>query len=199
MAEVLLEAMPPIQLLLSFTVVQGETLSSLDWSETHWCQPAITWHHVDAAGIDKLWQFEQSWRESRGASEPILFADYFDAFIHPHLTAANGTLAGWDNLSGDWTVRRGEIVDSAYETAEACETVYHHNPKCLQWAWSPGLCRGGRLVRLGWALDNRPALGSADGRIAHAAENDGAVSGWLLDRIEAFRAAQGSCGGSQLR
>ena len=132
-------------------------------------------------------------------SEMCIRDSYFDAFIHPRLSAADGILTGWDNLSNDWTIRRGDFVNSGYETAEACEALCRQSHECLQWAWSPGLCRGGRLVRLGWALHNRPALGSADDRIAYAAENDGAVSGWLLDRIEAFRAARGSCGRSQLR
>ncbi|GAB7333769.1 hypothetical protein MBLNU13_g05295t1 [Cladosporium sp. NU13] len=58
MAEVLQAADPPVRLLRTFPQIQGETLSSLDWSATHWCRPAMTWHHVNAAGIDKLWQFD---------------------------------------------------------------------------------------------------------------------------------------------
>ncbi|KAK4539533.1 hypothetical protein LTR36_010878 [Oleoguttula mirabilis] len=76
LAEVLLQVKPPIYLLRAFPLIQGETVTSLDWSPTHWCKPAVTWHHVDAAGIDKLWQFERTWRQSKGAEEPILFADY---------------------------------------------------------------------------------------------------------------------------
>jgi len=195
MAEVLLAADPPTRLLRSFPSIQGETVASLDWSPTHWCAPAVTWHHVDAAGIDKLWRFEQDWRKSNGPRKPILFADYYAAFVHPRIVAANGTLQDWDNLSDGWTFERGKIIDPSYESVEACEQSCRDNPSCLQWAWCPGMCRAGRAVKLGWALSNRPALGSAEDRIAKTGNggNAGVVSGWLLDRIETFRTAMEPC------
>ncbi|KAK5129252.1 hypothetical protein LTR08_003717 [Meristemomyces frigidus] len=195
MAEVLLEADPPIHHLRSFPLIQGETLMSLDWSPTHWCNPAVTWHHVDAAGIDKLWQFERVWRGKYGARRPILFADDYDGFVRDRLTATHGAIDGWDNLSKDWEYERGIIIDPSYESAAACAFACVSRLECLQWAWRPRLCRHGKTVRLGWALNKRPALGSAEDRVAHTedGENEGAVSGWLLVRIEAFRREQGSC------
>ncbi|KAK4539534.1 hypothetical protein LTR36_010879, partial [Oleoguttula mirabilis] len=74
---------------------------------------------------------------------------------------------GWDNLSNDWVIERDEFVSSAYSSSETCEAYCRKRQEtCLQWAWRPGLCRGGKAVRLGWALDNRPALGSAEDKIA---------------------------------
>jgi hypothetical protein len=51
-------------------------------------------------------------------------------------------------------------------------------------------------VRFGWALKNRPALGSAENRIekVDGEETRGAVSGWMVGRIEAFREGMGECG-----
>lgn len=199
MAEVLLQAGPPITLLRAFPFIQGETLSSLDWSPTHWCMPAVTWHHVDAAGIDQLWQFEMAWRRDTGANKPIRFADYYAAFIHPRIATANGTMYGWDNLSNDWVFERGKIISPAYATADACKAFCIERQACLQWAWSPGRCRAGKAVRLGWAIDNRPELGSAEDRVVDAASDgdEGVVSGWLLDRIETVQARQGSCDAQQ--
>ena len=51
-------------------------------------------------------------------------------------------------------------------------------------------------MRFGWALKNRPALGSADNRIGKFGEEgmEGAVSGWLVERIEALMEKMGECG-----
>ncbi|TKA77563.1 hypothetical protein B0A55_06630 [Friedmanniomyces simplex] len=195
MAEVLLEATPPVTLHRSFPIIQGETLTSLDWTPTHWCTPAVSWHHADPAGIDKLWRFERGWRHDTGAEWPILFAEYFAAFIEPRISAANGTMRGWDNLSNDWVYEEGNIVHPSYTSATACESFCRQHAQCLQWAWSPGVCRGGKAVRLGRALASRPALGSADGRVARVGVQgkDGAVSGWMLDRFAAWRSQQEPC------
>lgn len=195
MAEVLLQADPPISLLKAFPLVQGETLTSLDWSPTHWCMPAVTWHHVDAAGIDKLWHFERSWHADQGADVPILFADYYEHFTHPRIAAANGTMDNWDNLSDSWTLDQKKIMSPAYANASACEAECRRREDCLQWSYRPGMCRGGEAVKLGWALDKRPALGSAEDKIqaVEGANGPDAVSGWLIGRIEQFRLEQGPC------
>ncbi|OQO08778.1 hypothetical protein B0A48_05668 [Cryoendolithus antarcticus] len=122
----------PVPLHRSFPLIQGETLSSLDWSETHWCRPAITWHHVDAAGIEKLWNFEHRFfrvADTNAIQPGIIFAKYFDAFIFPRLKAANYRLQGWDSLSGDWVFtsvenpREGQAeYDVAAKTPESCES-----------------------------------------------------------------------------
>lgn len=192
-AEVLTAADPPVSLLRAFPLIQGETLSSLDWSETHWCRPAVTWHHVDTAGIDKLWQFEHRWRAKYGASKPILFRDYYTAFIQPRLIAANGSLPDWDNLSG-------ETISSAKEDSAACRSHCEESDSCVQWAWRPDSCKVGSVVHLGWALSNRPALGSAEDRIEKVSGEalKGAVSGWVMERVEGLKEGRGACGQESL-
>lgn len=54
-----------IKLTRSFPLIQGERVWSLDWSETHWCRAAVTWHHVRPSEVDAYWQFEQAWRANR--------------------------------------------------------------------------------------------------------------------------------------
>jgi hypothetical protein len=193
-AEVLKAADPPVRLLRAFPLIQGETLSSLDWSENHWCRPAVTWHHVDAAGIDKLWQFDHSWRAKYGATKPILFKDYYAAFIQPRLIAANGSLPDWDNLSG-------ESVSSAKHDSIACRSHCEQTESCVQWAWRPDSCKMGSVVHLGWALSNRPALGSAEDRIEKVSGDalQGAVSGWIMERVEAHKEGMGECDLDKMR
>jgi hypothetical protein len=187
-ADVLKAADPPVRLLRSFPMIQGETLSSLDWSETHWCRPAVTWHHVDATGIDKLWQFDHVWRAKYGASKPILFKDYYAAFIQPRLVAANGSLENWDNLSG-------EPAPAGKKDSVACQSHCEETESCVQWVWRSDSCKVGNVVRLGWALSNRPALGSADDRIEKVSGEalKGAVSGWVTERVEALKEGMGEC------
>ena len=199
MGDVLMAAQPAIGVLRSFPTIQGETPASLDWSPVHYCMPAVSWHHADAAAVDKLWNFEQQWRAKKGPGEPILFRDYYAAFVHPRLVAANWTMPGWDNLSKDWTWEEKDISGQhkeAYRSAEDCEQTCRAQPACVQWAWRPGSCRADKMIRLGWALDNRPELGSADDRVVKAGgEGDvDAVSGWLEDRIEAYRKKFEPCG-----
>ncbi|KAM0721385.1 hypothetical protein Q7P37_002309 [Cladosporium fusiforme] len=200
MAKVFLGADPPIHLLRSFPLIQGETVTSLDWSATHWCKPAVTWHHVDAADIDRLWQFERRWSVTYGVKKPILFKDYYHAFIHPRLLATNGSLPGWDNLSNDWKFpdsNEQKDIDGhpMMDSEDACRRFCEGQDECLQWSWRPGSCKAGKRVRLGWALENRPHLGSAEDRIekTEGKSLEGAVSGWMMDRIEKFRTGMKSC------
>lgn len=99
MAEVLLAADPPISLLRAFPLIQGETVTSLDWTETHWCKPAVTWHHVSTAEIDRHYQFELDWYVQHGAKTPILFRDYYAAFVAPMIEEGNSTLDAWVGTS----------------------------------------------------------------------------------------------------
>lgn len=188
-AEALLDGHLPIGLSGAFPMIQGEMLASLDWSSTHWCRPAVTWHHVDSAGIDQLWRFEQHWIAGSHAVQPILFRDYFEAFVHPRLAAARWRMLGWDNLSGTWAVDKGDDSGSdAHQGEAACEAFCRKKQACLQWSWRPGACRGSKWVHLGWNVHSRPAMGSAEDRLelledaAHAMM----VSGWLEDRIATF-------------
>lgn len=108
-------------------------------------------------------------------------------------------MKAWDNLSKDWTISQDDPPaksNHAYESPEACEQACRARVSCLQWAWRPGSCRGDKVVRLGWALDNRPELGSAADRVVKAnGQGDAdAVSGWMEDRIEAYKQQFDPCG-----
>ena len=152
----------------------------------------MIWYHVDAAGIDKLWHFDLHWQSRHGANTPILFRDYYAAFIHPRILAANGLLSDWDNLSDEWTFTSADKNPPAV-SAQTCERFCEDNMACLQWAWRPGSCKAGRKVRFGWALKSRPALGSAENRVEKVDEDGmkGAVSGWMVGRIASFREEMG--------
>lgn len=45
----------------SWPRIQGETVSTLDWTDKHWCSPAVTWHHVSPTQVDAMWQYQANW------------------------------------------------------------------------------------------------------------------------------------------
>lgn len=50
-----------VDLTPSWPRLQGETVDTLDWTEKHWCTPAITWHHVSPSQVDSMWRFQNEW------------------------------------------------------------------------------------------------------------------------------------------
>jgi len=50
-----------VDLTPSWPIFQGETPYSLDYTERHFCFPVVSYHHVDAEWIQRLWDFEQEW------------------------------------------------------------------------------------------------------------------------------------------
>jgi hypothetical protein len=50
-----------VDLTPSWPRIQGETVDTLDWTEKHWCTPALTWHHVSPSQVDSMWQFQNNW------------------------------------------------------------------------------------------------------------------------------------------
>jgi hypothetical protein len=117
-----------------------------------------------------------------------LFKDYYAAFIQPRLIAANGSLPDWDNLSG-------KSASAGRESSDECRSHCEQTGSCVQWAWRPDSCKIGSVVHLGWALGNRPALGSAEDRIEKVSGEalEGAVSGWIMVRVEGLKDAMGGC------
>lgn len=178
----------------AWPIIQGETVSSIDWTSNHWCRPAISWHHVTPIEIDSLWQFQARWVEEHGWGEPFLHRDVFEHFIERHL-AVNRT--AWDNLSQDTKLASPELVTgddkplvamedwerratgSQNACAEAC--MRKGEEECIQWMYSPGRCHLGRDIRFGKS-DERENV------------EERWVSGWIPERIEKFKRSFEGCG-----
>jgi hypothetical protein len=93
---------------------------------------------------------------------PIRHRDAFEWFVQPNLVPEK---QHWDNICQD---EESKNLISLDECRRACET----KSSCLQWSFASGKCKTGTVVRLG--SDN----------------THGMVSGWMTDRIEAFKDAQ---------
>ncbi|KAF1356576.1 hypothetical protein BDV97DRAFT_394482 [Delphinella strobiligena] len=172
-----------VELTPSWPRIQGETVSTLDWTDRHWCSPAVTWHHVSPTQVDAMWQYQANWVNQNGWAKPYLYKDIFDEFVSRHVSV-NRT--SWNNLSQDTKYARPSDGDDdsaaavefgrlplpyqqSVESFEDCEAACRDNEACIQYMWEPGRCHLGKDIR----------LGNGDDREEHHW-----MSGWLLDRIQ---------------
>ncbi|EMC96054.1 hypothetical protein BAUCODRAFT_34821 [Baudoinia panamericana UAMH 10762] len=165
--------------------IQGETVSTIDWTDNHWCSVAITWHHVTPIEVDSLFQFQMSWVDDHGWDTPYLFRDVFEHYIERHISV-NRT--NWNNICQDQRFiseslagaedtnfydledYEQESVNSADACAAACARKREY--ECVQWMWSPGRCYLGKDIRLGRS---------------DAPYDEHWTSGWMMDRVQAFK------------
>jgi len=60
-----------VKLTGAWPLVQSEPPLMLEWSESMWCTPAVTWHHVLPFEVEALWSFEQAWIEESRKSGKV--------------------------------------------------------------------------------------------------------------------------------
>ncbi|KAJ4371817.1 hypothetical protein N0V86_008371 [Didymella sp. IMI 355093] len=87
-----------VELYTSWPLMQGEQPNTLDYTPKQWCAPAVTWHHMDDAALNKSWELQKQWTEKHGWEKPYLYKDAFEEYVLPHITVQ---LDNWDNLSSD--------------------------------------------------------------------------------------------------
>ncbi|KAI7502533.1 glycosyltransferase family 31 protein [Hortaea werneckii] len=191
----------------AWPLIQGETVSSIDWKPDHWCTVALTWHHVHPIEIDALFQFETAWITAHGWDKPYLYRDVFAHFLDRHISV-NRT--AWNNLSKDHRfvlpslpqTREDPTKDfdklrpfeqDAVRSQDACAEACRRHRKCLQWMFLPeGRCYLGEVMRFGRSdeQEGRKKQGSGgDGEV----EGGHWVSGWMQDRVERFKAGFEGC------
>ncbi|KAF2487286.1 hypothetical protein BDY17DRAFT_226971, partial [Neohortaea acidophila] len=144
----------------TWPLFQSETLSSIDWTNKHWCSPAITWHHVTPFGLSEMWQFERAWIDGHGWREPYLYRDVFAHFIAPQISTNR---SNWNNLSADkkftnpqldqfspWETLK-DFERAATESQDACAQACLHPlySDCTQWMYLYGRCHLGNSLKYG--------------------------------------------------
>lgn len=173
----------------AFPMVQGETLQSLDWSRKHWCRPAVSWHHVQSADINRQWSFDQQWAATTNGKMPSLFRDVWRAVVRPLLVEER---VEWDNLSAGLVVNASKLYTyySAEEKAsvgskEACRERCAQEAECVQWHWETRYCGTSTVMRLGHSQPVKKVIETEDPDIgAVIMSPDRSTSGWMLERIE---------------
>lgn len=82
----------------SWPLLQGEQPSTLDFSQKHWCAPAVSWHHINGDDLTAMWELEKNWTRTFGWKKPYMFRDAFAEHVRPHIEDKK---VDWDNLSQD--------------------------------------------------------------------------------------------------
>ena len=188
-ARALLEASVPMT--MAWPLIQGETVSTVDFTDNHWCSPPITWHHVSPIEIDALWQFEADWVDDHGWDTPYLYRDVFASFIDRHISVNR---YAWNNLSQDKKLvapsiatsedldftSLSELEQNAVKSVSACEEACTRQPdeSCLQWMFTPGRCYLGNVVRFGKTDEKGGTT---------------CISGWIPERVKSYKEKLGSC------
>ena len=181
-----------VDLTPSWPLIQGETVSSIDWTEKHWCSPAITWHHVSPIEVDSMFRFQAEWVEDHGWETPFLHSDVFEHFIARHVSV-NRTQ--WNNLSKDTKLvspsmsqngdkEFSEMEDyerAAVDSEEACAAACEKSGECIQWMFTPGRCYLGNDIRFGKSDE------------VEGGDGDHWVSGWSQERMNAFKKRMEGC------
>ena len=76
--------------------------------------------------------------------------------------------------------RLAEKLKDAHTSFEACRSGCEARPECLQFKWSPGICRMGRVPRMGRPTEEKDDVKNLK-------------SGWLLDRVHKYVEKRGKC------
>ncbi|KAK0625036.1 glycosyltransferase family 31 protein [Bombardia bombarda] len=178
----------------AWPTINGQKPSTIPYGPSHWCHPIATMHHMNSEDISTFWDFER-----RCTHRPLLIRDLYLHFFAPLLQPQR---TAWDNLSDEifyldmdntthpareWDKkllerakprnRLNEYEKTAHRSAEdcaaACRSVSYR--ECFQWRFRRGQCGFGTAFVLG-----------EPGELV-------VVSGWDVERIQAWVEYQGEC------
>jgi hypothetical protein len=152
----------------------GENPSTMHFNHEQWCEAIIAMHHLNEDDFTRLSQWEQS-RLHPG--RPLMFEGLF-TMIEPHLQEKT---EDWSNMSEDVTYRKGARAAKSFDK---CREACAKDRSCMQFEHSSTECRLGYSIRLG-----HRQVPEGDRRW---------TSGWMLDRINAFKQARSPCQGARI-
>ena len=151
----------------------GEKPHTMRFDNEQWCEAIMTMHHLNEDDFTTLLQ----WEKARTHPErPLMFEELF-TMIEPHLREQS---KDWSNMSDDVRYKKGKTASKSFED---CKRTCIKDGHCLQFQHTGTECFLGHSVRLGQHKDR-------DGERQW-------TSGWMLDRIEAFKQARSPCQGAR--
>ncbi|KAF2742741.1 glycosyltransferase family 31 protein [Sporormia fimetaria CBS 119925] len=149
----------------------GEKPASVRFGWEQWCESILTMHHLQDHDFDEL----KSWEAARKRpATPFTFEELF-SFIEPHLI---DQATDWSNLSEDKVFKAPQ---RAAKSVDHCLAACKRDGKCMQYEHFGDTCRLSYVIRLG-----------------HSQSPEGStkwVSGWIKDRVQAFKADYSPCDG----
>lgn len=151
----------------------GEKPITMRFDNEQWCEAIMTMHHLNEEDFTSLSQ----WEKARSHPErPLMFEELF-TMIEPHLRRES---EDWSNLSEDVMYKPGKKASKSFEH---CRKACINDSSCIQFQHTGTECRLGYSIRLG---RHQPREGERQCR-----------SGWMLDRIKAFKQARSPCQGAR--
>jgi hypothetical protein len=147
----------------------GEKPATVRFGREQWCEAILTLHHLSTDDFTELDLWESSsWRRR---SAPLTFEELF-SYIEPSLRERRDD---WTNMSDDVDLHGGDAGISFDTCLAACQ----NDQACLQFEHVRSTCRLSYDIRLG-----------------HHRRSEGGktwTSGWMMDRIQAFKASHSPC------
>ncbi|PSN69821.1 hypothetical protein BS50DRAFT_296881 [Corynespora cassiicola Philippines] len=168
LAQVLKESGVPIR--GYWPMFNGERPTSTHYGYEQWCEAVITLQQEeDLIGF-------QRWEEARPhPARPLTFEELFTFMEH----ALQDRRDDWSNLSNDIVFHKGQRAAKSYEN---CLNACTNDKKCIQFEHTSDSCKLSHSIRLGYHLGP-----NGDYRW---------TSGWLMDRVRAFKATHSPCQGA---
>ncbi|KAI0164758.1 hypothetical protein GGR57DRAFT_450485 [Xylariaceae sp. FL1272] len=202
-----------IDMFSAFPHLQGDSLTTIDWNVSKldrepWCFAPTTFHHVNRAEFEMLWEFEQEWITQY--EDVPRFRDIFNSVVLPKLKPR---VEDWDNLSSGMEYsevimsKEGAALDQVEQEAhlsfDHCQDACLSKAACLQFSYNQkGVCFISNEVKLGHEIDKScleysDAAGKCTKHVEEGdtvAEKDGITSGWIMTRVaEYVRVLDESC------
>ncbi|PQE29652.1 glycosyltransferase family 31 protein [Rutstroemia sp. NJR-2017a BBW] len=149
----------------------GEVPSTLGFGSEIWCEPVLSLHHVSGKDMENLWRWVEDWK-ARTMNMPFLFKDLFE-YIAPQFVSR---MNDWDNTEEGWKIphhppgkKQGSII-----SFEQCEAACQADANCFQFVSHGTACALSHTIRIGRQ------------RLAEEKGDYGYISGWNLERIQAW-------------
>lgn len=153
---------------------------------------------MNSEEISSFWEFER--RRYRTNQKPLVFSEVYDEFVGSKL---QNTREDWDNGSDDWFYidfdsedqsweewrvnraveedKKSEPEKTAHLSWEDCRAACLEHDECFQFSWHNECCAMHRSFKLG-----KPVKKDKE-------ENMRTMSGWHLDKIQAWIDENGDC------
>ncbi|KAK7186527.1 hypothetical protein DPSP01_002042 [Paraphaeosphaeria sporulosa] len=151
----------------------GEKHSTIRFGRKQWCEAVISLSTLQEDDFTAI----QHWESARyRPSQPLTFEELF-SYIEPSLRAP---IEDWSNMSEDITYTGGP----AGLSLESCKAACLETRRCMQYEHFGDTCRLSHDIRFG-----------------HQQLPEGNIkwtSGWVMERIGAFKAAHPPCEGAHL-
>jgi hypothetical protein len=150
----------------------GEKPSTIRFGREQWCEAILTMHHFGVEDFAEMAKWEAQ-RPHR--NRPLTFVELF-GYIEPSLWHR---VEDWTNMSEDV-----ELHGGPGESFDDCHAACIKDRQCMQFEYVGNVCHLSYVIRLGHS--EPPEAGRRW------------ESGWMLERIQRFKATDSPCEGAHM-